>query len=225
MENKFDDAIKEAFLKSAIKEAAAQDIAEIEAMTEEVPAFTDKQRREIERAIRREERRGTGAAVFRRAVAMFFAVFAVAFALLMTQPTVRASVIDTVVSFFEKYVLFAFNDEPRVSYAIGDYTITYIPEGYELVSENDTPFKVTRFFSNGENEVGIYWYKTPFNKANMDEKILSEKEEKIGELSGYHMYDSENDLNKLVWGDESHTLMVSGQVSEKEIVKIAQNIK
>ena len=225
MKSKYQAALQEAFLKSAFEEAAEQEIAELEAMDIEIPEPTEKQRRELERALRLAEKKGSGASKFKRIVAVIAVFFSLSFVLLMFQPTVRASVLDTVVSFFEKYVLFAFNDELQVSYSIGDYTITYIPKGYELTDEKDIPIKSERVFSDGENSIGICLYYTGFNSFSADEGISPVDYLEIGEFKGYLAINNDANTGKLVWGNTSITFTISGIINEEEFIKIAKNIK
>ena len=157
-------------MKSAFKEAAAQDIAELEAMDIEICYPTEKQRREIERAARKVERKASsGFGHAWRAVAMVVIVCCIGCGVLMMQPSVRASVWDVVVSFFEKYFTFDANgDAPRYEYPIGDYMIGYVPAGYELQDQQETPYKVAISFKSNEGEFLISVYTIPFSRESTD---------------------------------------------------------
>lgn len=227
MKYKYDDAVFEAFLKSAFQEAAAQDIAELEAMDIEIRYPTEKQRREIEREIRRAERKASSRV--RRAwrtVAMIAIVCSLTFGMLMIQPSVRASVFDVVVSFFEKYLSFSFNaDTQNATYAMGEYTITYVPGEYILKDKQEDLVKTVLTFKNGESALFIYLYPTPFSQAYEDNENATTEAVTVGDMQGYLMQYDNNSVKKLIWGDEKHTFTVRGAISEDEILKIAKNIK
>ena len=226
MKNKYED-IKEAVLKSAFKEAAEQDLAELEAMDIEILYPTEKQRRDIERAAKKAERKASPrfGRVW-RAVAMIAIVCCLGCGLLMAQPSVRASVWDVVTSFFEKYFTFGYdNDAANKTYNIGEYTITYIPAGYEIIDRQELPHKVALAFNNGDAELLVVLYTTSFNQVSGDNENASVKTITIGDMDGYLIKESDTGVYKLVWGDSQHTFTIKASVLEKEIIKIAENIK
>lgn len=226
MKNKYDEAVSEAFLKSAFEEAAAQELAELDEMDIEIEPPTDKQRREIERELRKLERKGSAWGWVKRTAAIIAIVVSLSFGLLMTQQDVRASVFDAIVSFFEKYVVFAFADsEPRADYVIGDYKITYVPEGYYLENQHNNPAKTELSFSNGENDIYVYFYQTPFNETSADSKRVVVNAVEMGDMKGCFMEYDGFDYNELVWGDDSYTFKIKSPISKEEIIKIAKNIK
>ena len=229
MKSKYEDALQEALLKSAFREAAEQDLAELEEKAKQLDIryLSDKQLRALERLERREERkasaRGNGGW---RAVAMIAVVFSLMFGLLLTQPTVRASVLDTVVSFFEKYLSFGFGaEEPAVEYALGEYTVTYLPEGYELIDKQEQPHKVKMTFSNGEAELHVILYWTALRQADGDNENATVKSVTIGDYDGWLVQATDSTFIKLIWGDDHHTFTIQGDLTGKEILKIAENIR
>lgn len=227
MKNKYDDALQEAFLKSAFEEAARQDIAELEAMNIEVRYPTEKQKREIQREIRKVERGSSrGFSRFGRAVAMIAIVCCLVFGTIMTQPAVRASVWDVVVSFFEKYLSFDFDkNETEYGYQIGDYQVTYVPDGYILDGAHKNPLKESLDFKNGNNTMCIVLYPSPFNTQNIDIESGKNKSVSIGDYSGYLISYDDSERKELTWGNGQVTFFVRGIVSEKEILRIAESIQ
>ena len=226
MKNKYED-IKEAVLKSAFKEAAEQDLAELEAMDIEILYPTEKQRRDIERAAKKAERKASPrfGRVW-RAVAMITIVCCLGCGLLMAQPSVRASVWDVVTSFFEKYFTFGYdNDAANKTYNIGEYTITYIPAGYEIIDRQEQPIKTILNFNNGHQDLLVFLYTTPFNQISGDNENTTVKGVMIGEQKGCFVKESNTDVYKLIWGNDNHTFTIKAAMAEKEIIKIAENIK
>lgn len=227
MKNDYKEALREAFLKSAVIEAAEREAAEAAAMDIEVPEPTEEELRAIDRIIRdmdRKKQKGQGRVW--RAVAMIAVVFALTFGIIMMQPTVRASVLDVVISFFEKYFSFDFDtDAPKFEYALGDYTVTYVPDGYLLDGVETFPSKTTFVFRKGEKAINIILYPSSFSQANVDTEISASKSVRVGILDGYLNQYKNKEFKQLIWGDETHCFMVRGELSEEEILKIAKNIK
>ncbi len=227
MNDKLQEAINEAVLKTAFTEAAEQEIAELEAMDIEVPSPTEKQRKEIEKAIRdtsRKQKRGTSR--IWRTVAMFAIFFCVAASVIMIQPTVRASVWDFVVSFYEKYLSFDFDEEePSIQYDFGEHRINYIPAGYSLIETQDNPLKTKMLFSNGQDAIIVTQYATELNALNFDYDKTTKKDLKINNYSGYLVGQEDSETKWLAWGDEASSIVIQADLSEKELIKIAENIK
>lgn len=47
----------------------------------------------------------------------------------------------------------------------------------------------------------------------------------IGEQKGCFVKESNTDVYKLIWGNDNHTFTIKAAMAEKEIIKIAENIK
>lgn len=227
MNEKLQEAINEAVLKAAFAEAAEQDIAELEAMDIEVPSPTEKQRKEVEKAIcniDRKKRHSANRAW--RAVAMIAIVFCVAASIIMVQPTVRASVWDFVVSFYEKYLSFDFDEEePLLEYEFGEHSITYLPNGYQLIERSENPLKMETIFSDGESTIIIWYYDTELNALNFDYGDAEKKDLTINNVAGYLISQKDSATKWLMWGDESSSFIIKATISEKELKKIAENVE
>ena len=225
--DKLQEAINEAVLKAAFTEAAERELAELEAMDIEVPQPTEKQRKEIEKAIRgtsRTQKRGISRAW--RAVAMFAIFFCVAASIIMIQPTVRASVWDFIVSVYEKYLSFDFDEEEaNASFALGQYTITYIPECYEGEDTQANPLKSKAVFSNGRDSITVTCYPTEINAFLLDYEQAEKEKLFIGQYEGYCIRQTDTNTKWLIWGDSSKTFVLIATLSDKEILKVAENIK
>ena len=222
MKNKYDDALGETFLKSAFNEAAELEFSEIGKTDVDIKYPTEKQQREIERAM--SKNKNTTATKIWRAVAMIAIVFCLTFGVLMLQPSVRASVLDVVITFFEDYLNIELGSSiPSVNFPLGDYTITYIPEGYMLTDSKDTLVSKVKTFSSGENELVIYYYDTPYNKVNVGNENLTEVT--IGDLHGCFIEYQNPNINNLIWGNENYYFSIRSTLSKKEMIKIAENIK
>lgn len=224
---KLQEAINEAVLQAAFTEAAEQELAELEAMDIEVPQPTEKQRKEVEKAMRdtcRKEKRGTSRVW--RAVAMFAIFFCVAASIIMIQPTVRASVWDFIVSVYEKYLSFDFDEEEtNANFEFGEHTITYIPNGYIGGDVQNTPLKSKITFTNPEEAFSITVFPTAISSLNVDREQGTTESLRINDYSGYIVQYEETEQKELIWGDDTYTFIIRGSLSKKEMIKIAENIK
>lgn len=228
MKNKYDDALREAFLKSAFKEAAALDLAELESKDIEIRYPSKKQKRDIERAIRKvEHTNSVGFGRISRAVAMIAIVCCLALGAIMLQPTVRASVWDVVVSFFEKYLSVDFDTDRQVAeYKLGEYVIGYIPDGYYLEETQENMLRIDMIFKNNlENAISVSLYDTSFSHTGADIENGKSRAVTVADSAGYLITYVDDKELQLVWGDSIKTFIIRGAISEKEIMRIAKSIK
>jgi len=227
MSEKMNDKINETILREAFKEAAEQEIAELEAMDIEVPSPTEKQRKEIEKAIQNSARRPKwNVHRFWKCAAMIAITFCVAASVILFQPKVRASVWDFVVSFYEKYLSFDFDKkEPSVEYEFGDHVITYMTEGFILTDTQANPLKTILNFTNGEESIRITSYKTELTSLSLDFGQAVKKDLTINGCSGYIVSQKDSGMKWLAWGDDSKAFLIKSTISEKELKKIAENIE
>lgn len=225
--DKLQETISEAVLQAAFAEAAEQEIAELEAMDIEVPSPTEKQRKEIEKAIRdtsRKQKRGSSRVW--RAVAIFAIFFSVAASVIMIQPTVRASVWDFVVSFYEKYLSFDFDaKEANANYIFGEYAVTYVPDEFVWDDASTNPMKATMIFKKGKETISIAVYSADVSTMSVDIEQGTTESVKIRNYDGYIVDYRDSDQKELVWGDDTHTFIIRSSLSKKEMLKIAENIK
>lgn len=223
MNDKYNRDIQEAFLKSAFKEAAELEFSEMGKNAENVKYPTDRQKREIERAIKKTKKKKTS--VLRYIAATIAIVFSLTFAVLMLQPTVRAAIIDVVVEFFEDYLNIKLAPDTKKEFPLGDYTITYIPEGYTLTDSKDTQISNLRTFSKGDNVFSIYYYSHSIEKTSINILSNSYYEITINGMKGYYIEYKDPDMNNLIWGDDTYSFSIRGTLPKKELIKIAENIK
>ena len=220
------ELLEEAVLKSAFRTALEEEIAAVEAIDVAVRYPSAAQRRAELRELRRlhGSERKPGRAV--RAAAMVVAVLAVSLGMMMLQPTARASVLNAVVSFFEDHMSISFYKEPtEMRYAIGDYTITYIPSGYALTETSDRVFSCLQTYTKGDSYIRIEHSTAKGMTVAMDTEHTTVKTVQIGDLQGYLVKFEEDGYCSLHWGSENHTFTIKGTVTEKEILKIAKGIQ
>ena len=165
-----DNAVFDAILRKAFTEAFEREVAEIEAQPSAAEALPEKYRRAERKYYNRKMKRSsTSYAVLRRIAACILVCLSVGFAALMAIPTVRASVWDSVVNFYEKYIKFDFNVTSGGEETIGDYTLGYVPDGFVRTAEVETDAKNKYTYENEENNFSTIYY-TEYWAINYDDE-------------------------------------------------------
>lgn len=221
-----DNAVFDAILRKAFTEAFEREVAEIEAQPSAAGALPEKYRRAERKYYNKKMKQSSGTyAVLRKIAACILICLSVGFAALMAIPTVRASVWDSVVNFYEKYIKFDFNVTSVGEETIGDYTLGYVPDGFVRTDVVETALKNVYKYENGQNVFNIvyyYYYPEDHTIAYDDEKgkIYTIK---INGIDGY-LVEYLGGTYTLVW-EYNHTVFtVEGNLYSKELLKIAENI-
>ena len=162
-------------------------------------------------------------AVLRKIAACILICLSVGFAALMAIPTVRASVWDSVVNFYEKYIKFDFNVTSVGEETIGDYTLGYVPDGFVRTSEMETDAKKKYRYENGQHTFSIVCYYSEKNTIAYDDEQGVMRSIKINDIDGY-LVEYFDGTYTLVWEYNHTVFIVDGDISFKEIIKIAENI-
>lgn len=220
------ELLEDAVLKSAFRTALEKEIAAVEAVDVAVRYPSAAQRRAELRALRRMRSRDRKPNRVAHAAAMIGAVFALSFAMLMLQPTVRASMVNAVVSFFEDHMSITFHGQKaEMQYSIGDYAVTYIPTGYTLTEVSDRVFSYSQTYTKGDSHFRINYYSAGNVKFSLDTEHTTIKTVQIGDVQGYLVkFDDSGDCS-LHWGEDNYAFEIKGTITEKEILKIAKGIQ
>ena len=218
-----DNAVFDAILRKAFTEAFEREVAEIEAQPSAAGALPEKYRRAERKYYNKKMKQSSGTyAVLRKIAACILICLSVGFAALMAIPTVRASVWDSVVNFYEKYIKFDFNVTAGGEETIGEYTLGYVPNGFVRTAAYETALKNVCKYENGQNVINIRYYPDGHDIAYDDEKgkIYTIK---INDIDGY-LVEYLDGTYTLVWEYNHNVFTVDGNISSKEIIKIAENI-
>lgn len=219
-----DNAVFDAILRKAFTEAFEREVAEIEAQPSAAEALPEKYRRAERKYYNKKMKQSSGTyAVLRKIAACILICLSVGFAALMAIPTVRASVWDSVVNFYEKYIKFDFNVTAGGEETIGEYTLGYVPDGFVRTDAMETPLKNVYKYENGQNVFNIKCYSDRYAIAYDDEKGVMHSI-KINGIDGY-LVEYSGGTYTLVW-EYNHTVFtVDGDISVNEMMKIAEKIK
>ena len=219
-----DNAVFDAILRKAFTEAFEREVTEIEAQPSAAESLPEKYRRAERKYYNKKMKQSSGTyAVLRKIAACILICLSVGFAALMAIPTVRASVWDSVVNFYEKYIKFDFNVAAIGEETIGEYTLGYVPDGFVRTVEVETPMRSVYIYENGQSAFYIRYQCSKDNTIAYDDENGVMRSIEINGIDGY-MIKYPNETYVLVW-EYNHTVFtVDGNIDSKEIIKIAENI-
>ena len=229
-----DEAVFDTILTQAFRDAAKEDMKDEALDKDFVPVKLTPEHLQIEqKAFKRYEARykrqvsANRYTVLRRVVSCILIVGTLGFVTMLALPPVRAAVIDAVVEFFDKYTSFDFGAYIYgEAYKLGDYEFGYIPDGFELTEQEETRLYAKFILTNTEVGTAITIKYAPSDSTTIQlDSEHSDYETVL--VNGYTAYliQSETDRSfQLIYNDGYNVITVSGDISKKEILKIAENI-
>ncbi len=159
-------------------------------------------------------------------VAGFVIVLGVISAIMFSIPTVRAGFVQLVSKAFDGFVVIKTDNEENASHSVfTDYALNYIPEGF-TIDQNGS--KNPRAISFVSEEGGRFTLKA-YTKGNFqfvhdtDQSVIEEVE--ISGNVGYLCYSEFAEDTALVWSDERKEFLLIGNISHKELLKIAKYLR
>ena len=234
MSKGINESIFEAMLSSAFTEYLDEQIAKIPSDVELSKRFPlpKKEAKWINRRIKekRHNRHRSLAVIYTQRVAIIFLVFvSLSFALLSTSSKVQAAIKDTVVEWYEKYILFKFtsSDDTNNDVRLPDsYNIEYIPDTFKQTeSIQRVDFRQYVYTDNKDNYLVIEISSIDVSEIMVDIEYNGYDEIPLRGEKAYLLYNDENQSGILTWSDGNNTIMVDGILSKEELIKIAENIK
>lgn len=105
------------------------------------------------------------------------------------------------------------------------YLPSYIPEGYSCHSmEIDDGFATLYFLDENENKLRFTQMLAKNFTLSIDNQNHKITEFKNGKYNGYHMHPLKSDFQTLVYWDENNFFEIMGQITEEEIIKMANSL-
>lgn len=220
-----DNAVFDAILRKAFTEAFEREVTEIEAQPSAAESLPEKYRKAERKYYNKKMKQSSDTyAVLRKIAACILICLSVGFAALMAIPTVRASVWDSVVNFYEKYIKFDFNVTSVGEETIGEYTLGYVPDGFVRTSEMETALKNIYIYENGDHIFNVRYYYPEGNTIAYDDEGGKIHIIEINGVDGY-MVEYPDGTYALVWQHKNIIFTVDGDISVNEMKKIAEKIK
>lgn len=162
-------------------------------------------------------------------VAVFLLVCSITFGTVMVvSPTVRATVIEWVIEWYETYIVYRFFGTSDIS-EMPRYNITELPSGYNSVGKTrEVVDGMVIIYESEENMIYFEYAHTEDGSAlivNIEGVEIYEI--RVNESYG-HLYLSKDskESNIIIWYDEQEKIqfMIDGFVSQDELLKMARSV-
>lgn len=197
---------------------------------------SEKQLKQYRKKAKQKQRKAPTLPVYLKRIAVIaLAVISVTFGVLMTNEGVRAAIVKSFITWYDKYVEFDFSryEEPEKEEeeetdplaAIDALVIGYVPEGYILSESVEDPgFRQYVYMTDTGEYLVIEIGTSKDTSIGLDH--VNSVLEKLS-LNGKDMYLSYNDTDQygsIVFGNKMYTMSISGLIAKDELIKIAENI-
>ena len=114
------------------------------------------------------------------------------------------------------------NDTESNSYSADDVNLEYVPNGFNLSESRNSSGKIYLRFENKNLTFSLYIRQLD-STLNVD---TENADAKVIKLNGKDAFITEKgDIISIIWNSETKSFALSGNLSEEEIIKIAENIK
>lgn len=241
MYNDVRDSVFDGILSAAIKEFVEEELASVPSDGElaEMYPVPSKMIKKYKRKVKERQYQLPISLVYLRRVAVvFLAIVSIAFGVFATSEDVRAAIVNTVVTWYEKYVQMNFsksqnfadletNDEAiNTIPEFNELEISYIPLEYDLISSNED--KYTReyiYTSNSGGYIFIGIYKSTITEIATDIELMEYTQIKINKNDGYIFINESEKTVSLVFGNNKYSALITAISEKDEIIKVAENIK
>lgn len=194
---------------------------------------SEKRLKEYRRRAKKQKPSKTPTAVvhLRRVAVIFLAVVSVCFGILMINDGVRAAVIESVVTWYEKYVEFDFFNSGNTAMfesknSVDDFVVEYIPEGFEYDSTSEIPgVKEIFYFDENGEFIFVGLYESENHWTSLDSEYSEYEEVKINGHDAYLLYNEAESAGSIAFGDKLFSVCITGLIDKEELIKVAENIK
>ena len=220
--NKINEAVFDTVLAQAFMDEFEQEMDELEKEPLEHKELPEKYRKIERRYYNRLYGNKTKKYLYlRRAVACILICMSIGFVCLMAAPNVRATVWESVVTFYEKYLKIDFGADKGEQ--IGDFYAGYIPDGFVRTEEFETILQNTYQYENGSQIFCINYFNISNNNLDLYQEQGTPYPVRINEQEAYWI-DYNNGTVSVVWQINNCNIVIEGNIPLEELVKIAENI-
>lgn len=127
-----------------------------------------------------------------------------------------------------KYNIFNFSDHSTVLFdnsrnkRVGDFTLSYIPDGFTLNYESDNKYEHSREYTS---ESGFFTVtkQSNINEIDINTEYKGVKVQTVGGIDYIEFGESEHGQG-VVWEEDGYKYIVSGNVSSQLLLKIATSV-
>ena len=220
-----DNAVLDTVLEKAFADAFEREVQELESLEPAPKEMPEKYRRKERRYYNRKMRSGPrGWTVFGKIAACLLICLGLGLSVMAASPAIRASVWNSVIDFYEKYVSMDFSYGRGKSVTIGDFQLNYVPRGYLLGYVQDTRVGGKYRFVNVDGEYFVVsYYDMEDASSNYSNENGEFKKIELNNIEAYAI-DYENGVCSIIWKMNGYQFTIDGSIQYTELKKIAENI-
>lgn len=224
----FEDSLLEASMRIIVQpliDECDRFIGECENEDIEVP---EKLKQEIHKVLVREK-----FSKVRNIIVMASKRIAVALMILSTLLTVacasikplRENVFNAIITWYEDYFTFAFEENSEEVTSVTDLTFTYLPDGYTITSDVSVGGYREVLIENGE-EI-ITYLRRPYSEEDdyLDEHLTKMEEIEINDRTVLYLTDMKGSTNAFTWIENGYWYMLDADIDKSELIKIIEYLK
>lgn len=211
-------------LQKALLEVSQNYLKNLELAPEESVSFSPKLKRKMKRLVKSQQKSRWKwvNTPLKRVIAACLAVLILSGVLISCTP-IREPIVEFFTEVYEKFTEFFFGEENKdaaLGFITEIHTLSYVPDGYELVKSSVLSGDKERHtvWKNSEDKEIMFYQSLLINKITVD----SENAENKVLSNGLQIaMIQKEDVNYVFWNDEeyAYTLIVSN-LSEEEIIKM-----
>jgi len=158
-------------------------------------------------------------------VAVFIVTLLIAVSVtIISVDALRKNVFDFLVNIYEDFISIFYDKTPEdnTENKIDEFFVPqYIPEGYEIISNEVQHGAVLKIYSNTKNRFIFSQFVLSIN-LNID--IENREYEKVDINGNIGIFYTEKGINHIVWDDSKYCFEIKGSISKDEIIKIAKSL-
>ncbi|MBR4000718.1 MAG: DUF4367 domain-containing protein [Clostridia bacterium] len=220
--NKINEAVFDTVLAQAFMDEFEQEMDELEKEPLEHKELPEKYRTIERRYYNRLYGNKTKKYLYlRRAVACILICMSIGFVCLMAAPNVRATLWESMVTFYEKYLKIDFGADNGEQ--IGEFYAGYIPDGFTQTDVYESTQINTYQFEKGSLIFTINYIYSDDKTLKFDGEQGTPYPIRINDHEAYRI-EYNNQTNSVVWRLGNYVFVVEGNIFLEELVKIAENL-
>ena len=226
MNKKLDEAVFDTILTNAFTDAFARELDNLNINNKYEYYPTKKHKKAAGRAFNNKLSNRFNIIVYaRRVAAVVLIIFSLGFGMMMVTPSVRASVYDTVIEFYDKYISLNFLQKSQ-NITLSEYALGYMPDGFELTDKFETNLQNQYTFKKDNITIIFSYSNSSAYNIQYDNENTKVESFLINNQTAYILLPLDgSDINSIIWGDEKITFKLNGNINKEELLKIAEKVE
>ena len=238
MYNKVKDNVFDGILTAVFNEFIAEEMRLLPTDDELSVMYptSEKQLKQYRKKAKQMQKKAPTLSVYLKRIAIIaLAVISAAFGVLMTNEGVRAAIVESFITWYDKYVEFDFSryEEPEKEEegetdplaAIDALVIGYIPKGFELTSSDEkSGHREYMYTSDNGDYITIGIYDSKYSDIGVDSENTEYEVISVNGREAHLMYDENDRCGVLLFGNSEYYVSIMALTDKSELIKIAENI-